>query len=148
MTNLNVNMTILAGRLTETPELKTTPGGIAVTSFTLAVNRRRKKEEATQEADFIRCVAWRQTAEFLCRYFKKGSAVYAVGEIQTRSWVDQSGVKRYATEVMVNDVRFVDSKQESGAAGTETGMPAYVPDAYTGTGVAYTEIQTDEDLPF
>ena len=113
MANLNLNKVILCGRLTGNPELKTTQSGISVVSFTLAVNRRYRSSEANAQqpqADFINLVAWRQTAEFIARYFRKGSALCVTGSIQTRRWTDQQGQTRYATEVIVDEAMFVDSK--------------------------------------
>ena len=120
MSSLNLNKVVLCGRLTADPELKQTQSGIAVVTFTLAVNRRfqsRNNDGANgQQADFISLVAWRQTAEFISKYFKKGSALCVTGSIQTRSWQDQQGQRRYATEVVVDEAMFVDSRNESGAA--------------------------------
>lgn len=157
MSSLNLNKVVLCGRLTADPELKQTQSGIAVVSFTLAVNRRYAGKNAdgtnNQQADFISVVAWRQTAEFISRYFKKGSALCITGSIQTRSWQDQNGQKRYATEVVVDDAMFVDSRNDSGASGNTS----YVPDAYgtpsfsSGNGAQapnFEEIKTDDDLPF
>ena len=101
MANLNLNKAVLCGRLTGDPELKQTQSGISVVSFTLAVNRRYQSHsadgQAQQQADFISCVAWRQTAEFISRYFRKGSSLCITGSIQTRNWLDQQGQKRYTT---------------------------------------------------
>ena len=154
MANLNLNKVVLAGRLTADPELKQTQSGIAVLTFTLAVNRRFQKgadgQPAQQQADFITCVAWRQTAEFISRYFHKGSCLCVTGSIQTRSWQDQQGQKRYATEVVVDEAMFVDSKGENGAGG-------YTPDAYGSpsfsTGAAdapkFEDVNTEDNfLPF
>ena len=137
MANLNLNEVILCGRLTAAPELKTTPSGVAVCSFNLAVNRKYSKE-GEQTADFISCVAWRERAEFIAKYFKKGSSLCIMGAIQTRNYTDKDGVKRYVTEVLVDDARFVDSKND----GSQTA---------SGTAVAAEEfdfIKDDEDLPF
>lgn len=138
MANCNLNKTILIGRLTNDPELKQTQSGVSVCSFSVAVNRRFSKEE--QKADFINCLAWRQQAEFLCKYFRKGSSVLVVGEIQTRSWQDQSGQKRYATEVVAQEVSFVDSKSE--ASGGDEPVP------YSTNPTQFEEMTGDEDLPF
>ena len=144
MARLNLNKAILCGRLVADPELKNTPSGVAVTSFTVAVNRRQQKDKA-QEADFISCVAWRQSAEFVCRYFRKGNAICVIGAIQTRSWTDQNNVKRYATEVVAEEVRFVDSKND---ADTKPPAPAaYIPEAYMNT-ASLEEMAADDDLPF
>ena len=155
MSSLNLNKVVLCGRLTADPELKSTQNGVSVVTFTLAVNRRfqsRSNDAADgQQADFISLVAWRQTAEFISKYFKKGSALCVTGSIQTRSWQDQQGQTRYATEVVADEAMFVDSKNESGAAGDQ-----YTPDAYTTPSYSsapastpkFEELKTDEDLPF
>lgn len=153
MANFNMNKVILGGRLTADPELKATPTGVSVTSFTVAVNRRYTKEGEEQQADFINCVAWRQTAEFVCKYFRKASSICIVGGIQTRSWTDQNGQKRYATEVIADEAYFVDSKAESsGAAPAAPSVPPasqYVPEQYTAqTAPNYVPLGDDEDLPF
>lgn len=95
MANFNFNKAIIGGRITADPELKTTPAGVPVTSFSVAVNRRfgGKNGEETP-TDFINVTAWRQQAEFITRYFKKGSSICIVGSIQTRTWTDQQGNKR------------------------------------------------------
>lgn len=138
MANFNLNKVILGGRLTSYVELKTTLGGISVCSFSIAVNRRRGKDEEPK-TDFINCVAWRATAEFIHRFFGKGSSICAVGTIQTRSWEDQNGQKRYATEVVVDEAMFVDSKSE--AQPVATAPTNYVPDAFLPNA-------GDEGLPF
>ena len=155
MSALNLNKVILAGRITADPELKQTPSGVSVVRFTLAVNRRfsRNNEQGEQQTDFISMVAWRQTAEFISKYFKKGSALCVTGSIQTRSWTDQQGQKRYGTDVVVDEAMFVDSRNEStGAQGN-----SYVPDAYNATpsysssqsaAPNFEELNTDDDLPF
>lgn len=155
MSALNLNKVVLAGRITADPELKQTPSGVSVLRFTLAVNRRYSKnsEQGEQQTDFITMVAWRQTAEFISKYFRKGSAICVTGSIQTRSWQDQQGQKRYATDVVVDEAMFVDSRNESGVAQGAS----YVPDAYNATpsyssNAAATpnfeELNTDDDLPF
>lgn len=115
-----MNRAILMGRLTKDPELRRTQQGTVVVSFTVAVNR-RFAEEGQQQADFISCVAWRQTAEFICKYFKKGSMLAVVGSIQTRSWDGQDGKRQYATEVVVDEVYFTGSKAETGTNGPSAG---------------------------
>ena len=153
MSSLNLNKVILCGRLTADPELKQTASGIAVVSFTLAVNRRYQSKSAdgaqAQQADFISVVAWRQTAEFISRYFKKGSALCVTGSIQTRSWQDQQGQKRYATEVVADEAMFVDSKNEGGSVGgyTDTyNAPSY--SSSPAQAPKFEELKTDDDLPF
>ena len=154
MSSLNLNKAILCGRLCADPELKQTQNSVSVVSFTLAVNRRYQSRNDTQsgpQADFISVVAWRQTAEFIARYFRKGSAICLTGSIQTRTWQDAQGQKRYATEVVVDEAMFVDSKNEGGAGQT------YTPDAYAtpsfsspmGAGTPrFEELKSDDDLPF
>ena len=155
MSNLNLNKVVLAGRLTADPELRQTPSGVSVTSFSIAINRRfsRNNEQGEQQTDFINVVAWRQTAEFITKYFRKGSAICVTGSIQTRSWQDNQGQKRYATDVVVDEAMFVDSRSESGNA--QGG--SYVPDAYNsapsyssnaGSTPNFEELTTDDDLPF
>ena len=140
MANLNLNKVILGGRLTAEPELKTTTSGVSVATFTIAVNRRYSKEE--QITDFINCTAWRQTAEFICRYFHKGSSICVSGEIQTRKWTNDNGENRYATEVIVGEALFVDSKNENGTA------PAPTMSGDGGNDVEFEELGDDEPLPF
>ena len=135
MANFNFNKVILGGRLTADPELKSTQNGVMFTSFSVAVNRRFGGENKEQQTDFINCVAWRQQAEFVSKYFRKGSSICVVGSIQTRSWTDQNGQKRYATEVVADEINFVDSKGDNTDAKTTQGQyptrQNYVPDAYT-----------------
>ena len=155
MSSLNLNKVVLCGRLTADPELKSTQSGISVVTFTLAVNRRFQSRSAdqqqAQQADFISVVAWRQTAEFISKYFKKGSALCVTGSLQTRTWQDPQGNRRYATEVVVDEAMFVDSRNEAGAA------PAgYTPDAYTAPSFStpamgapnFEEMKAEDDLPF
>ena len=113
----SLNKVILIGRLTADPELKQTGNGVAVTSFTIAVDR-KYNNGTEKKADFITVVAWRQTAEFICKYFRKGSAIIVLGELQTRSWDDSNGKKRYTTEVVASEVSFAESKKN-----TETNSP-------------------------
>lgn len=111
--SLNLNKAIIAGRLTKDPELRTTTSGSAVTQFDIAVNRRGAKDGQQPQVDFITVVAWRQTAEFITRYFKKGNAICVVGSIQTRSYTDKNNQKRTATEVIADEAYFVESKAEA-----------------------------------
>ena len=107
-----MNRVILMGRLTADPELRQTPQGTAVTRFTIAVDRRIKTENG-QQADFITCVAWRKTAEFICRYFQKGRMIAIEGQLQSRSWDTQDGKRQYATEVIVDNVSFTGEKPQT-----------------------------------
>lgn len=138
MSNLNLNKVVLAGRLTADVELKQTPSGVSVCSFSLAVNRKYSKE-GNQQTDFIQCQAWRNTAEFISRYFKKGSALCIVGSIEVRSWTDSNNQKRYATEVVADEAMFVDGKNE--LQGTEA--PSFNNEAPN-----YEEMNADDDVPF
>ncbi len=104
------NEVILMGRLCAEPELKQTNTGVPVTSFSLAVDRRNSSEE--KKCDFITIIAWRHTAEFINKYFSKGSAILLRGELQTRTWKDNQGNTRYATEVVANEVFFCEAKRE------------------------------------
>lgn len=106
-----INIAVLQGRLTADAELKTTPSGVSVTSFTIAVDRRGKGEE--RQADFINIVAWRSTAEFITKYFKKGSMIGIEGSIQTRRYQDKNGNNRTAFEVVANNVHFIEGKKNN-----------------------------------
>lgn len=114
MANFNYNRVILGGRLSADPELKTTPSGVSVCQFDVAVNRKEKPKDGQQpKADFFTVVAWRQQAEFVTRYFRKGSSISITGTLQNRSWTTQNGEKRYKTEIVAQEIDFVDSKGES-----------------------------------
>ena len=109
------NLVVLTGRLTSDAELKVTPSGVSVTSFTIAVDRKGKSGEDKQ-TDFINIVAWRQTAEFVTKYFQKGSMIGIEGSIQTRKYTDKDGNNRTAFEVVASNVQFMESKKtDSGA---------------------------------
>lgn len=144
MANLHLNKVILGGRLTADVELKGTPSGVSVCSFSLAVNRKYSKDSEAQ-TDFINCVAWRNTAEFISKYFHKGSSLCVIGSVQTRNWTDNNGQKRYATEVMVDEALFVDSKNEGETQGATTyaeALSSVAPQA------EFTDLAQDDDLPF
>ena len=115
-----LNKTILIGRLTWDPELKETQSGTSVCNFSIAVNRRYKNAEGGYDADFINCVAWRQTGEFVSKYFTKGSMVAVVGSLQTRKY-EKDGQKRTVTEVLVDEVNFCGEKAEEKPAGNDAG---------------------------
>ena len=153
--SLNLNKVILAGRITADPELKQTPSGVSLVTFSLAVNRRfgsRDGQNQQPEADFFRITAWRNTAEFIAKYFRKGSAICICGSIQNRSWTDQNGQKRYVTDIIAEEANFVESRN------TQDGQPAYgATEAYSapaysspaqGNAPKFEEIKTDDDLPF
>lgn len=147
MANFNLNKVILGGRLTADVEIKQTPSGVPVCNFSLAVNRKYSKD-GNQETDFINCQAWRNTAEFIGKYFRKGSSLCVVGSIQTRSWQDQNGQKRYATEVIVDEAMFVDAKNDT--QGTGTANPTnYTTEADKAAQSAnFVPLNIDDDLPF
>lgn len=107
-----MNKVILMGRLTKDVELRQTPSGTSLARFTIAVNRHYAKE-GHQQADFINCVAWRQTGEFIARYFHKGSMIAVVGSIQSRSWEGQDGKRQYSTEVNVDEAYFTGGKSDT-----------------------------------
>ena len=109
-----LNVAVLMGRLTAQPELKTTPSGTSVTSFSIAVERNYAPKGQERETDFINVTAWRQTAEFVCKYFDKGSMIAVEGSIQTRKYQDKNGNNRVAVEVVANQVSFCGSKSENG----------------------------------
>lgn len=148
MANFNFNKIMLGGRLTAKPEMRQTLGGIPVCSFTMAVNRRARAGEQAV-ADFFNVTAWRGAAELVCKYFDKGSAIFVVGTVQNRTWTDQNGQKRFATDVIADEVSFVDSRGESTAAQADQ-AGAYVPAAYKAPAAApsFEDVGKDEDLPF
>lgn len=129
------NSVILSGRLTADPELKTTVSGISVTSFNVAVNG-PKNRDGEQRTDFITVVAWRSTAEFIAKYFRKGNLIGIEGSIQTRNYEDKNGNKRTAVEVVADRVHFLESKRNDTQQGND------IPATQTA------EIGADEDLPF
>ncbi len=153
--SLNLNKVVLAGRMTADPELKQTPSGVSVLSFTVAVNRSyvsKNSEQGERQADFINVVAWRQTAEFISKYFRKGSAICVSGSIQTRTWNDNNGNKRYATEVVADEAMFVESRNNdtSGAQSFTTDAYGSAPSYSSNVGSApnFEDHNTDDDLPF
>ena len=138
MANFNLNKVILGGRLTADPELKQTPQGVSVTSFSIAVNRRGKDAQT----DFINCVAWRNNADFICRFFKKGSSICISGSVQTRSYEDKQGVKRTVTEIIADEAFFVDGKSDGQVL--ERDEPAFQQPQTSN----FEEVSGDDDLPF
>jgi len=149
MANFNYNKVMLGGRLTIAPELKQTQSGIPVCTFSMAVKRRFGGDAASGQeppTDFFNVTAWRQTAEFVHKYFTKGSSIFVVGTLQNRSWTDNHGVKHYATDVVADEISFVDSRSEAPAADAASG--GYVPQAYTAPAGAAMTTAADEDLPF
>jgi single-strand DNA-binding protein len=137
------NKVILIGNLTADPELKQTTSGLSVCSFNIAVNRPKSKD-GEQACDFISIQAWRQTAEFVCKFFKKGKPILVCGRLQTRSYTDNQGNKRTATEVVADEVTFVGNNESS----TESKPQPYVPSAYQTSQPQFEEVTDDGDLPF
>lgn len=134
-----MNKAILVGNITRDPETRTTASGLSCTTFTVACQRRVANAQGVREADFINCVAWRQTADFVARYFSKGSRIGIEGTIQTRSYDAQDGTKRFVTEVVVDNAEFVGGKDQQAA----TAAPVANTDAQTG----FAEVD-DDALPF
>ncbi len=145
-----MNKVILMGRLTRDPEVRyTQTNNTLVASFSLAVNRRFTREGDTQTADFINISAWAKTGEFVSKYFKKGMQVAVVGRIQTRSWEDQQGQKRYATDVVAEEVYFADSKRsDSDSANFDNTFGAEAPANTTEGDTSDFEVSSGDDLPF
>lgn len=133
-----MNKVILMGRMVKDVELRTTQTGKSVTTFSIAV-KRRFAQEGQPQADFINCVAWGSQAEFIAKYFSKGSMISIVGNIQTRSWDGQDGKKNYTTEVIIDEV-YLGEKKENATQGEN--------DAFTAEGFSAMIAPPDEDLPF
>ena len=138
-----INNTGLVGRLTKDVELRYTPSNVAVATFTLAVNRTFKNENGEREADFINCVMWRQQAENLANWAKKGALIGITGRIQTRSYDNQQGQRVYVTEVVVEQFQFLESKGQGQSQGQQQQAPDFSRSATTNP----LDI-TEEDLPF
>ena len=137
-----INRVILVGRLTKDPELRRTANDIPVATFTLAVNRPFAKSDSDQQADFIPCVVWRRQAENVAQFIQKGSLVGVEGRMQTRSYDDQDGNRRYITEVVADSVQFLEPKGSS-TSNTESSHDSYKDDK------PLSDIDiADDDLPF
>ena len=166
-----LNRVILMGRLVADPELKTTASGISVTSFSIAVDRSSVKSGEERKADFFDIVCWRQTAEFVCRYFGKGSLIAVEGQLQSRTYQAKDGTNRYVVEVVADNVSFTGERRDAsqgynqgynqGYAQPAYGAPAYnqapaapaapaqpAPSYQSGSASDFTEMPLDEDLPF
>lgn len=147
-----MNKVILMGRLVADPELKTTPSGVSVTSFRIAVDRNYVKQGEERQADFIDIVCWRQRAEFVCKYFGKGQLIALDGSIQTRQYQDKNGNNRTAVEVVADNVYFTGDRRGASSQGgySQAPMPTNAPaPAYTsGSTGDFEEMPLDDDLPF
>lgn len=148
-----INKAILMGRLTRDPELRHTGSGTPVCSFSVAIDNGYGDNRST---DFINCVAWNKTAEFVDKYFTKGRMIIVIGRIQTRTWEGQDGKKNYATEVVASEVSFGETKKSADENGYRTQSGSYdapkaadVPDmSASGGSDDFVELDTNDDLPF
>ena len=147
------NKVILIGNMVADPELKTTPTGVNVCSFRIAVGRRFIKPNEQQQTDFIDIVAWRAQAEFVTKYFSKGKPILVCGSIQSRNWQDKEGNKRTTVEVIADEVSFVERKSVSDGMGSgmDSGMDSSAASSYStsyDSSPKFEEISSDDDLPF
>ena len=133
------NKIILVGNLVADPELKVTPNGVNVTRFRIAVGRRFAKNG---ETDFFDIVAWRNTAEFVCKHFSKGKGILVSGALQNRNWTDAEGNKRYATEVIADEISFVGGKNDNTTGEAASSVPTY------GDTSGMEDLSSDDELPF
>lgn len=133
-----MNSVNLIGRLCADPEARMTQSGVKVCKLRLAVQRDFKNQDGEYEADFINCVAWRSTADFIEKYFVKGQGIGVTGKLQTRSWEDESGNKRYATEVVIENATFTEARRKAVQQAQQQNPPM---------GFAVTD-EEDDDLPF
>ncbi|MCH5198664.1 MAG: single-stranded DNA-binding protein [Oscillospiraceae bacterium] len=141
-----LNCCVIMGRLTSDPELKTTASGLSVTSFSVAVDRSYARPGEEKQTDFINIVAWRQTAEFVCKYFHKGSMIAVQGSLQSRNYEDRNGNKRTAYEIVASNVSFCGSKAESGTGATVNNANTA---SYSNAGADdFSTVVEDDDFPF
>ena len=153
-----LNVVALMGRLTADPELRHTPQGVSVTTFTIAVDRSFVRQGEQRQTDFIDIVCWRSTAEFVCKYFQKGSLIAVDGSIQTRTYQDKNGNNRKAFEIVANNVNFAGGKPSGNSGGgyAPSGAsqdysrqaPAEAPSYSAGSNEDFAVIDDNEDLPF
>lgn len=140
-----INKVFIKGNISSEVELKQTQSGTSVCSFNVAVNR-FSKEPNGAKVDFFTVVAWQQKAEFVSRYFKKGSGIVIVGRLENREWSDKNGNKRISTEIIAEEIDFVGGKESSSEAKPEPST--YMPSAYTSNNQNFEEIPSDGTLPF
>lgn len=151
-----INKVILMGRLTADPEMRQTQSGISVARFSIAVDRRFQRQGEQKQTDFINCVAWRQQADFVCRYFSKGKMIAIVGSLQQNNWKDKDGNNRTTYEVITEEISFADSKKDD--SGSNKG---FVPQETSTSSASssdnfnlnvsendFTVLNGDDDLPF
>lgn len=141
-----INSVVIMGRLTYEPELKATQSGVSVINFQIACDRNYQSQGQERKADFIDCIAWRQTAEFISRYFHKGSMIAIEGAIQTDNFTDKDGNKRKSVTVVANNVSFCGSKAEGGT--TNNGFSQAAPSYASVDNSDFEEIDDNDDLPF
>ena len=140
-----LNSIIIMGRLTADPELRTTSSGLSVTSFSVAVDRNYTRAGEEKKTDFLNVVAWRQQADFVTKYFRKGSMIAVQGSLQSRSYEDKNGNKRVAYEVIADQVSFCGSKAESGTGSYDSVSPS----SYNNSSADdFSSVVEDDDLPF
>lgn len=138
-----LNQVAIMGRLTADPELKHTPSNVAVTTFTLAVTRSYGKKGEERQTDFIDLVAWRNTAEFICKYFRKGNMMALSGSLQTRTYTDREGKNRKVVEIRAENVFFTESRKKEESTHEQTSVSEEMPDNDD-----FEVISDDDDLPF
>lgn len=144
-----LNHIVIMGRLTRDPELRRTGSGLAVVNFSVAVDRDFKSEAGEKETDFIDCVAWRATADFVSKYFKKGSMAAVSGRLQIRSWTDNDGNKRRTAEIVADNVYFGDSKKSDNTSDGYTGFVKNTPATVTPSEADFALLDGDDaQLPF
>jgi single-strand DNA-binding protein len=141
-----INRVILMGRVTHDLELKQTPSGVSVLSFTVAIERKYSKQGEEKQTDFINCVAWRQQAEFIAKYFGKGRMIALEGNLRTRTYEDKNGSKHYVTEVYVDSVSFTGESKQDGS--TQQSQPAQNQAAIIGDLSDFEEVLSDDGVPF
>ena len=143
-----MNKVVLIGRLTKDPELRYTQGGTGVATFTLAVNRRFTNQNGEREADFINCVAWQKTAEFVANYFKKGQEMALEGRLQVRTYDGNDGQRRWVTEVVADQVEFVGGKNDRNSSSTSSNAGGGGYGSQNQLGLGEEIVFDDNDLPF
>lgn len=146
-----LNKVILMGRITKDIELKYTQSNTAVCSFSVAVERNFARQGEERQTDFINVVAWRQQAEFVAKYFGKGRMINVVGSLQTRAWDDQSGQKRYATEVIAEEINFCGEPKQGGESGARSAQSFQPQPSFSAPQPeisGFQPIDIDDDLPF
>ena len=141
-----INKVFIKGNISSECELKQTTSGTSVCSFSVAVNRFSKDPAEPKKTDFFNVVAWAQKAEFVSRYFKKGSGIVIVGRLENRDWTDKQGNKRISTEIIAEEIDFCGGKETATEVKSEAS--AYTPAAYTQAAPKFEEIPADEQLPF